>query len=274
MRCPLPSWSAPVLALASRPGRASRSGARATLVLAAALATSAFAPPASAAGTWTKAPANTAAGGQAFGLWVLTDGTVLSHGDALNHWVVLTPDKKGSYANGTWKSVASSSHARGGAQQHMLKDGRFFQAGGEYVDGPACTPTLCLGTRDLRPRRRQVDGHGAGALGHRRHGQREPGGRPHPRQQPREQHDPDLRPGHEQVDGGADEPDRERRRERVGGPAERGRPRRGLPEARARRSTTRRRTSGSPRARSRAASTPATPGASRSCSTGACSFTG
>jgi MYXO-CTERM domain-containing protein len=150
MRCPLPSWSAP-LALASGPGRASRSGARATLVLAAALATTAFAPSAGAAGTWTKAPANTAAGGQAFGLWVLTDGTVLSHGDALNHWVVLTPDKKGSYANGTWKSVASSSHARGGAQQHMLKDGRFFQAGGEYVDGPACTPTLCLGTEIYDP---------------------------------------------------------------------------------------------------------------------------
>jgi MYXO-CTERM domain-containing protein len=99
--------------------------------------------PASAAGTWTQAPPNTAAGGQAFGLWLLTDGTVLSHGSALNHWVILSPDKTGSYAKGTWKSVASSAHARGGAQQHILKDGRFFQAGGEYVDGPACTPTLC-----------------------------------------------------------------------------------------------------------------------------------
>jgi MYXO-CTERM domain-containing protein len=74
---------------------------------------------------------------------MLTDGTVLSHGKALNNWVILTPDAKGSYANGTWKAVASSVHARGGAQQHILKDGRFFQAGGEYIDGPACTAALC-----------------------------------------------------------------------------------------------------------------------------------
>ena len=130
MRCPLPFWSASVLAF---------------------LAASAVSRPVSAAGTWAKAPPNTAAGGQAFGLWILTDGTVLSHGSALNHWVILTPDKKGSYANGTWKSVASSSHARGGATQHMLKDGRFFEAGGEYVDGPACTPSLCLGTAIYDP---------------------------------------------------------------------------------------------------------------------------
>ncbi len=133
MRCPIRFWSA-------------RSASVVAL-----LAASAVALPARAAGTWTKAPANTAAGGQAFGLWMLTDGTVLSHGSALNHWVVLTPDKKGSYANGTWKSVASSSHARGGAQEHVLKDGRFFEAGGEYVDGPDCTPSLCVGTAIFDP---------------------------------------------------------------------------------------------------------------------------
>jgi hypothetical protein len=108
--------------------------------------------PASAdGGTWTAAPANTAAGGQAFGLWMMTDGKVLSHGSALNHWVLLSPDRKGDYSKGTWKAAASSSHARGGAQQHMLKDGRFFQAGGEYVDGPACTPALCKGTEIYDP---------------------------------------------------------------------------------------------------------------------------
>jgi hypothetical protein len=84
-------------------------------------------------GTWTRAPANPATGGAAFGLWLLTDGTVLSHGQALNNWVVLTPDRKGSYANGTWKTVASSGYARGGAQEHVLRDGRFFEAGGEYI---------------------------------------------------------------------------------------------------------------------------------------------
>jgi hypothetical protein len=56
---------------------------------------------------------------------------------------MLTPDKKGSYVNGTWKSVAGSTHARSGATQHVLRDGRFFQAGGEYIDGPACTKDLC-----------------------------------------------------------------------------------------------------------------------------------
>jgi MYXO-CTERM domain-containing protein len=110
--------------------------------------------PASAApaagGTWTAAPTNPGVG-QAFGLWLLTDGTVLSHGTALNSWVVLSPDAKGSYANGTWKAVASSVHARGGAQQHVLKDGRFFQAGGEYIDGPDCTTALCPTTEIYDP---------------------------------------------------------------------------------------------------------------------------
>ncbi len=58
---------------------------------------------------------------------------MLSHGNALNHWVKLVPDAKGSYANGTWHTLASSAYARGGAQEHVLKDGRFFEAGGEYI---------------------------------------------------------------------------------------------------------------------------------------------
>ncbi len=114
-----------------------------------ALALSGMAAPASAAGTWTPAPASQANNGPAFGLWLLTDGTVLSHGNALNHWVILTPDKSGSYADGTWKSVASSAFARGGAQEHVLKDGRFFEAGGEYLyawpdhDGVAACTSTC-----------------------------------------------------------------------------------------------------------------------------------
>ncbi len=123
---------------ASRPLLGSTRWSSAALVLALAMTR-----PAHAQGTWTQAPRNTAAGGGAFGLWLLTDGTVLSHGGALNEWVILTPDKKGSYQNGTWKSVASSTHARSGATQHILKDGRFFQAGGEYIDGPECTAALC-----------------------------------------------------------------------------------------------------------------------------------
>jgi MYXO-CTERM domain-containing protein len=100
------------------------------------LAVGAFSTEASAQtslGTWVKAPANPATHGPAFGLWMLTDGRVLTHGSSLNNWEILTPDAKGSYANGTWKAAANSNYARGGAQEHMLNDGRFFEAGGEYI---------------------------------------------------------------------------------------------------------------------------------------------
>jgi hypothetical protein len=134
--------------------RRSRHGGPGALGAALVLALAAAARPANAApatgGTWTAAPINPGVG-QAFGLWLLTDGTVLSHGAQLNNWVILTPDAKGSYANGTWKAVASSVHARGGAQQHVLKDGRFFQAGGEYIDGPDCTAALCPTTEIYDP---------------------------------------------------------------------------------------------------------------------------
>ena len=104
---------------------------------------------AKATGTWTQAPSSATNNGPAFGLWLLTDGTVLSHGSALNRWVILTPDKTGSYANGTWKTVASSNFSRGGAQEHVLKDGRFFEAGGEFLyawpahDGVAACASNC-----------------------------------------------------------------------------------------------------------------------------------
>jgi MYXO-CTERM domain-containing protein len=99
--------------------------------------------PARAQGTWTQVSSSGGCG-NAFGLWLLTDGRVLAHGcGGLQTWQILTPDKAGNYATGTWKAVASSAHARGGAQQHVLKDGRFFVGGGEYIDGPACTPALC-----------------------------------------------------------------------------------------------------------------------------------
>src|SRR5579863_6487971 len=113
------------------------------------LAVTVITPTAQATGTWTQAPSSATNGGPAFGLWLLTDGTVLSHGNALNHWVILTPDKTGSYANGTWKTVANSNFSRGGAQEHVLKDGRFFEAGGEFLyvwpahDGVAACASNC-----------------------------------------------------------------------------------------------------------------------------------
>jgi MYXO-CTERM domain-containing protein len=122
---------------------------RAVLGAALALSAAVFASPAKAEGTWEKAPASASNHGPAFGLWLLTDGTVLSHGNGLNDWVILTPDSSGNYANGTWKTVASSAFARGGAQEHVLKDGRFFEAGGEFLyawpahDGVAACATNC-----------------------------------------------------------------------------------------------------------------------------------
>ncbi len=113
------------------------------------LAVTAVTTKAKATGTWTQAPSSATNNGPAFGLWLLTDGTVLSHGSALNRWVILTPDKTGSYANGTWKTVASSNFSRGGAQEHVLKDGRFFEAGGEFLyawpahDGVAACASNC-----------------------------------------------------------------------------------------------------------------------------------
>jgi hypothetical protein len=64
---------------------------------------------------------------------VLSDGTVLSNGSALNQWVKLVPDSHGSYANGTWVSLAASPYGMGAAQEHILPDGRFYQAGGEFI---------------------------------------------------------------------------------------------------------------------------------------------
>lgn len=86
-----------------------------------------------AQGTWTAAPPEPLNGGAAFGLWLLTDGTVLSHSNALNHWCKLVPDATGSYANGTWVQLADSPWALGGAEEHVLKDGRFLETGAEYV---------------------------------------------------------------------------------------------------------------------------------------------
>src|ERR1700733_16006528 len=72
------------------PRRLPRSGALCGAALVVSL--SASARPASAAGTWEKAPSSASNGGPAFGLWLLTDGKVVSNGNALNHWGVLHPD--------------------------------------------------------------------------------------------------------------------------------------------------------------------------------------
>ncbi len=89
--------------------------------------------PPNAPGTWTAAPVNPATGGAATFLWLLTDGSILSNGSGLNQWVKLVPDSHGNYANGTWVTLAASPYGMGAAQEHVLPDGRFYQAGGEFI---------------------------------------------------------------------------------------------------------------------------------------------
>jgi len=74
-------------------------------------------------------------------MWLLSDGSILSNGADLHQWVKLVPDQFGSYADGTWEPLATSPYGLGAAQEHILPDGRFYQAGGEYVYfWPAAAP--------------------------------------------------------------------------------------------------------------------------------------
>ena len=85
------------------------------------------------AGTWanlTNAPP-----AQVCTTFLLTDGTVLAQGVSTNQWYRLTPDATGSYANGTWTTMAASVHAPLYYASGILRDGRLIVAGGEYDAG-------------------------------------------------------------------------------------------------------------------------------------------
>lgn len=84
-------------------------------------------------GTWVAAPVNPYSGGPGTFMWLLSDGSILSNGADLHQWVKLVPDQFGNYSDGTWVQLATSPYGLGAAQEHMLPDGRFYQAGGEYV---------------------------------------------------------------------------------------------------------------------------------------------
>ena len=93
-----------------------------------------------AAGTWIPVAANAPdqSGG---GLILLSDGSVLCKSysggtDGLgNIWNKLTPDIHGSYANGTWSSIAPMINTRLYFSSQLLMDGRLYVAGGEYGTG-------------------------------------------------------------------------------------------------------------------------------------------
>jgi hypothetical protein len=74
---------------------------------------------------------------------LLTDGTVMvqdsgpGNGGGTNHWWRLTPDATGSYVNGTWTKLASTSSSYGPLYHAaaVLPDGRVLIEGGEYNFG-------------------------------------------------------------------------------------------------------------------------------------------
>ena len=80
------------------------------------------------------------------GVYLLSDGRVLAEDARLTHvaWWTLTPDKTGSYVNGTWTQVSSPGPCPNGESASstvyaplyyasaVLADGRFVMVGGEY----------------------------------------------------------------------------------------------------------------------------------------------
>ena len=103
-------------------------------------------PPSSA--SWTKGrnapPVSVGA------MLLLTDGRVLVHSEPnctgcignYSHWYTLTPDKNGSYVNGTWNQVASlpSGYEPLFFGSAVLADGKVVVQGGEYnCPGASCS---------------------------------------------------------------------------------------------------------------------------------------
>lgn len=105
-------------------------------VTAAALATTlGFSAPA-LAGTWTSMPMDSVTGLPHRNVVLLTDGTLLAqeeNGDG-HIWTRLTPSARGDYLFGNWSSAGSTQVDRRYFPMAVLRDGRFFIAGGEDVD--------------------------------------------------------------------------------------------------------------------------------------------
>jgi hypothetical protein len=92
-----------------------------------------------ATGTWrpVKAPFLAMTGTRAPGTaQLLTDGRVLASGpECATDWYTFTPDASGSYENGTWATAATSPAGRLFHPSFVLRDGRFWTGGGEYLAG-------------------------------------------------------------------------------------------------------------------------------------------
>ena len=73
--------------------------------------------------------------------YLLTDGTILAQGYSNSDFWVLTPDKTGSYVNGTWQQVGSLNYDPSADASQVLADGRVIVQGGEYSNGGNFTLT-------------------------------------------------------------------------------------------------------------------------------------
>lgn len=62
---------------------------------------------------------------------LLTDGRVMVQEENTPHWHALSPDKTGSYVNGTWSALADMSIMRRYYASGTLRDGRVIVVGGE-----------------------------------------------------------------------------------------------------------------------------------------------
>jgi Kelch motif len=73
---------------------------------------------------------------------LLTDGRVMVQEEATQHWHALTPDATGSYAAGTWSTLADMSIWRRYYASGVLRDGRVIVCGGEQ-SGDVGDTTKC-----------------------------------------------------------------------------------------------------------------------------------
>jgi hypothetical protein len=87
----------------------------------------------SAAGTWV--PVANSAPESINTMLLLSDGTVMAAGGTENTWYRLTPNSAGSYANGTWSTLAPMHYTRLYYSSAVLTNGRVIVAGAEYGTG-------------------------------------------------------------------------------------------------------------------------------------------
>lgn len=80
-------------------------------------------------------------------LLLLTDGTVMVQQGQTGHWFRLTPDRFGSYINGTWTQLADmpAGYAPLYFASAVLPDGRVVAEGGEFNNGSQTATDVNLG---------------------------------------------------------------------------------------------------------------------------------